>query len=108
MKYDHELGKNRAKRAREPVQVYLDPPDRKRLERLTSEMETTKSDVLRRALEALERELLDPEQHPALQIIGVAGAREGREGDIDVARDHDLYLADLEDRRVSTKRTGGG
>ncbi len=38
----------------EPVQVYLQPPDRERLERLTARLDTTKSDVLRRGLEALE------------------------------------------------------
>lgn len=38
----------------EPVQVYLQPPDRERLDRLTDRLGTTKSDVLRRGLEALE------------------------------------------------------
>ena len=36
------------------MQVYLDLPDRERLERLASALDTTKSDVLRRALAALE------------------------------------------------------
>jgi len=36
------------------VQVYLDRPDRERLERLAAQLEATKSDVLRRGLEALE------------------------------------------------------
>ena len=38
----------------EPVQVYLEQPDRERLERLTAQLAATKSDVLRRGLEALE------------------------------------------------------
>lgn len=38
----------------EPVQVYLERPDRERLERLASALDATKSDVLRRGLEALE------------------------------------------------------
>lgn len=38
----------------EPVQVYLDPPDRERLERLAARLDATKSDVLRRGLAALE------------------------------------------------------
>jgi hypothetical protein len=38
----------------EPVQVYLALPDRERLERLTTRLDATKSDVLRRGLEALE------------------------------------------------------
>ena len=41
-------------RVAEPVQVYLDRPDRERLERLATALDATKSDVLRRALAALE------------------------------------------------------
>ena len=37
-----------------PVQVYLDRSDRARLERLTEQLDATKSDVLRRSLVALE------------------------------------------------------
>ena len=108
MKYDHEQDKRQTKRVREPAQVYLDAPEQERLERLTTELDTTKSDVLRRGLEALERELFDPEHHPALQIIGIAGVEQGRECDFDVAREHDRFLADLEDRRLSDEGSGGG
>ena len=108
MKYDHDNDTRSAKRVREPVQVYLDAPEQERLERLTEEMDTTKSDILRRGLEALERELFDPERHPALQIIGIAGAEQGPECDFDVAREHDRYLAGLEDRRLSDEGSGGG
>ena len=108
MNYDHEHNKNRAKRVREPVQVYLGATEQERLERLTEELDTTKSDILRRGLEALERELFDPEHHPALQIIGIAGVEQGRERGFDVAREHDRYLAGLEDRRLSDERSGGG
>jgi Arc/MetJ-type ribon-helix-helix transcriptional regulator len=122
MNYDHDNKESRPKRVREPVQVYLDAPEQERLERLTQEMATTKSDVLRQGLEALERELFDPERHPALQIIGIAGVGQGRardvelegknietdvEVDIDVARDHDRYLAALEDRRLADKGSSG-
>ena len=105
---DHDTAAGQAKRAREPVQVYLDGPEQKRLARLTDEMDATKSDVLRRGLEALERELFDPEHHPALQIIGIAEADQGPECDFDVAREHDRYLADLADRRLSSEGSGGG
>lgn len=44
----------RPARVAEPVQVYLDRPDRDRLERLAAQLDATKSDVLRRGLEALE------------------------------------------------------
>ncbi|HEY5219894.1 MAG TPA: hypothetical protein VIJ16_08790 [Gemmatimonadaceae bacterium] len=43
-----------AGRVGEPVQVYLDAPDRERLERLAAQLDATKSDVLRRGLETLE------------------------------------------------------
>lgn len=41
-------------RVAEPVQVYLERADRERLERLVAALDATKSDVLRRGLEALE------------------------------------------------------
>lgn len=49
-------------RVGEPVQVYLERPDRERLERLTARLDATKSDVLRRALETLEAHLRRPQQ----------------------------------------------
>ena len=49
----HERGRKTG-RVAEPVQVYLDRPDRERLDRLATQLEATKSDVLRRGLEALE------------------------------------------------------
>ena len=53
MKKRHEMEK-RTDRVAEPVQVYLDRPDRERLERLAERLDATKSDVLRRGLEALD------------------------------------------------------
>jgi hypothetical protein len=44
----------RAGRVGEPIQVYLDRPDRERLERLALRLDVSKSDVLRRGLVALE------------------------------------------------------
>jgi len=54
MTYDHEKRKKRPARVAEPVQVYLDRADRERLERLAARLDTTKSDVLRQGLAALE------------------------------------------------------
>ncbi|MFN2317238.1 MAG: CopG family transcriptional regulator [Gemmatimonadales bacterium] len=54
MTYNHERRNPPPKRVAEPVQVYLDPADRERLERLAERLEATKSDVLRRGLAALE------------------------------------------------------
>ena len=50
----HDKGRRGRARVAEPVQVYLDQPDRERLERLAARLDATKSDVLRRGLEALD------------------------------------------------------
>ncbi len=97
----------RKRRVAEPVQVYLAAADRQRLERLAEQLDATKSDVLRRGLEALERQLLDPAQHPALRIIGIAGEETGPPLDYDPAREHDRYFADLEDERARTSGRRG-
>ena len=103
MKNDHDIKKRTTPRTREPVQVYMAPGDSERLDRLTDELDTTKSDVLRRGLEALERQLLDPKHHPALRIIGIAGEEIAEEVGYDVAREHDRFVADLEDGRSRKK-----
>jgi hypothetical protein len=75
-----------------PVQVYLDRQSRDRLDQLVHQLETSKSEVLRRGLLALERETSDPTAHPVLRLLGTA--REDARGTaMDVARDHDRYLA---------------
>ena len=87
------------KRVAEPVQVYLDASQRARLERLAAQLDTSKSGVLRQALEALEREVTDPAAHPALQLIGMAEERSDATpapGN-DPAGDHDAVLADSEE-----------
>lgn len=92
MKYSHDKPPKR--RVAEPVQVYLRPSEKDRLERLTAELDTTKSDVLRRGLAALELQISDPEHHPALRIIGMVSTTD--DPGIDVAREHDEYLAATE------------
>lgn len=59
MKKNHER-LSKPDRAAEPVQVYLERADRERLERLASQLDATKSDVLRRGLEALESQIRRP------------------------------------------------
>jgi hypothetical protein len=89
-------GRNKKTAAvREPVQVYLDGPDRERMERLMGRLDATKSDVLRRGLQALEHQLLDPSGHPALRIAGIMNA--ARVGASDAAREHDRILAEAEE-----------
>jgi hypothetical protein len=85
----------KASTVREPVQVYLDAPDQERLERLTSRLDSTKSDVLRRGLQALEQQLSDPSAHPALRIAGILDLSHA--GAADAAREHDRLLAEAEE-----------
>jgi Arc/MetJ-type ribon-helix-helix transcriptional regulator len=84
------------RRVAEPVQVYLVRGDRDRLERLADQLDATKSDVLRRALHALEQQLADPATHPALRLIGLADRETASPAGYDVAREHDRFLADSE------------
>ena len=80
-----------------PVQVYLGREGQERLERLTTHLDATKSEILRRGLLALEREILDPAAHPALRLIGIASNESGAGGDEDAAREHDRVLTDTEE-----------
>jgi Arc/MetJ-type ribon-helix-helix transcriptional regulator len=93
MKIGHDKS---ASKVSEPVQVYLDTGDRARLERLVVQLDATKSDVLRRALSALEQQLTDPASHPALRIIGLAAGHERRMNPAFDAGEHDAFLADSE------------
>ena len=87
------------RRAREtaPLQVYLVADERERLERLADQLDASKSDVVRRGLLALERELLSPAAHPALRLIGIADAESAGVSPTDAAREHDAVLADTEE-----------
>lgn len=93
---------DRAPRVAEPVQVYLRPDEQDRLTRLTRHLDASKSDVLRRGLEALEREVTDPAGHPALRVVGIGASGMDEPGaggpDPDPARDHDEVLARTEAR----------
>jgi hypothetical protein len=85
----------RPRRVGEPAQVYLTESDQARLERLTVQLSASKSDVLRRGLEALELQHMEPSAHPALRIIGMVDHVPGKDS-VDVAREHDRVLADDE------------
>lgn len=88
---------NKPARVTEPVQVYLDASDRARLDRMAEDLNATKSDVLRRALGALEQQLTDPESHPGIRMIGLAGPNtRRRSATLDVAMEHDRFLAEQE------------
>lgn len=83
-------------RVAEPVQVYLDPADRARLARLTERLVATKSDVLRRGLEALEALTRpgDMSRGAAAPLPTFAG--EGLQSGVDL--DDTASLLDLMDR----------
>lgn len=89
------------KRVREiaqlPTQVYLDDEEQRRLERLVALLETTKSDILRRGMRALEQQLLSPASHPALQVIGLAEKGGTARLSYDPAVEHDRLLAESEE-----------
>lgn len=92
MKRHHE----KRSKVSEPVQVYLAPGEHARLVRLTARLDATKSDVIRRALEALEREVADPARHPALPLVGIGDDIEPPDAGYDVAVEHDRFLAESE------------
>ena len=81
-----------------PLQVYLVADERDRLERLADQLDATKSDVIRRALLALERELQSPTSHPALRLIGIAEGEKPGLAPVDAARDHDREIAEDEEK----------
>jgi hypothetical protein len=105
----HEIMNKRHDKPRkavsEPIQVYLDPAQRRRLDELADELGLTKSDVVRRGIEALDRQMTDPSEHPALRIIGLAASHSPSDAGYDVAREHDRFLADSEEK--SWKSTAG-
>ena len=78
-----------------PVQVYLAPTEHARLERLADRLATSKSEILRQGIRALERQVTDPEAHPTLRLIGL-----GEGGDADAeynaAVEHDRFIAESE------------
>lgn len=84
-------------RVAEPVQVYLDQPDRERLQRLAAALDATKSDVLRRALAALEASVGHPPSRPhepvSLPVFKGKGLQPGVDLD-DTASLLDLMQAD--------------
>lgn len=86
-----------------PSQVYLSAAEQVRLDRLAEQLGTSKSAILRRGLLALEREVLDPDTHPALRLIGLASEELPDERAPDAAREHDRVLADAEEAAWSTR-----
>ena len=80
---------------REPVQVYLDAPDRATLERAALATGLPRAEVLRRGLRQFAAELLADES-PALAFLESAKSATPSNTPSDVAARHDDYLADWE------------
>lgn len=100
MKYKSTQRGTRARGVAEPVQVYLDPADRERLDRLTERLGATKSDVLRRALAALEsstRASAEPAGAAVLPTFAGSGLQTG------VNLDDTAGLLDLMERPDETR-----
>lgn len=93
------------RRVAEPVQVYLGRTDLERLQRLAERLSLTKSDVLRRGIEALERQVLDPAAHPALRVIGLADTEVAAPLGYDPAVEHDRFLAERESAPAAPPRS---
>jgi len=84
-----------SKTVREPVQVYLESPDRALLERAAVATGLSRAEVLRRGLHRFAAELLADES-PALAFLESAASATPRSTPSDVAARHDEYLADWE------------
>jgi hypothetical protein len=80
---------------REPVQVYLDAPDRDTLEQAALISGLPRAEVLRRGLRQYAAELL-ADQSPALSFLDTAASAAPAEAPPDIAERHDDYLADSE------------
>jgi hypothetical protein len=50
--------------------------------------------------------MADPAEHPALRLIGIASAETAKAPGYDVAREHDRYLAESEQKSWQPARRG--
>ena len=94
---------------KEPVQVYLDEPDRSTLERAALASGLPRAEVLRRGLRRFAAELLADES-PALAFLDAASRAVPADAPPDVATRHDEFLADWEmaswtEKPAAKKRT---
>jgi hypothetical protein len=80
---------------REPVQVYMDAPDRDLLERAALASGLSRAEVLRRGLHRFAAELL-ADASPALAFLDSAASVAPIDPAPDIASRHDEYLADSE------------
>jgi len=80
------------KRAREPVQAYLDRADLDLLEELGARMSLSKAEVIRQGIRRMAQEL-DRASRPGAGLSSLLGALDSAESvPIDLAARHDDYL----------------
>lgn len=73
--------------SRSPIQIYLNERQNQALRRLAKEKNTSISELVRRGIDLLLRQV-PAEKDPAFQMIGL-----GASGVSNIAEDHDEYLA---------------
>ncbi len=74
------------------IRVYLDAGQQAILADLAARLGLSKAEVLRRGLDRLAREVVPPEEDPALELIGLMGEDTDSPGDLSV--EHDRYLVE--------------
>jgi len=72
------------------VQVYLDRSYQSKLSLLTTRLGISQAEALRRGLDALVRNMIQPEDDPAMQLVGLMGDQSDSPGDLSI--EHDAYL----------------
>jgi len=80
---------SRPKRVREPIQVYLDGTERSVLDRLARDLAVSRAEVLRRGLDALQRQQRLSVYDALAPLIGAFG---DARTPTDLAERHDDYL----------------
>jgi hypothetical protein len=99
------MPKQRPKRVREQVVVYLDPRDRTLLDKMTRKTGLPKTELFRRGLRRLADETLD-ESRPGASLrylVSTAGS-DAFPGDVAERADHYLYGSGYEARLKGSKR----
>lgn len=85
---------------REPVQVYLESPDRALLDQLAEKAGVSRAEVLRRGLRAYGAEIFSTHS-PVLRLLEDDAGESLPGAPVDVAERHDHYLTEWELERWS-------
>lgn len=91
--YQHKIPKPKA--VREPIQVYLDQPDRALLDRVAAEVGLSRAEVLRRGIRTFAVQQQRGEGPMMRMIRDLQAAPWPEDTPADLAQNHDKYLAAL-------------